>query len=205
MLKKTLEKKQADLLLKIVPFLRNVMCFAFNGGTVINFFCSDTFKRYSVDLDGVFIPPKEMKNVSKKTITSLTNKELSKLKNELESPTNKRILGIVRIDHLRNKRLLRIHACAPTSKNDIIKVKLEVHGAYTYTTEDVVIRRLGSAAREEFNTDCEIRSVNDAKLYSGKFIAFLARNSVKDGYDMDHLFKEGINSESLKKVCYTIF
>ena len=71
----SIQKEQSRLLLKIVPLLYKISCFGFLGGTVINFFCTNTFKRYSVDLDGVYIPDRGMKDLSKGKITPLVNEK----------------------------------------------------------------------------------------------------------------------------------
>lgn len=192
------EREQSKLLFKIVPFLRKYTCFAFLGGTVINFFCTNVFRRYSVDLDSVYVPDESLKNVSKETITPLVNKQLTNLRTELLSSENKEELGIVKIDHFKKTRTLQIHINHPFKKNKTLKVKLEVHGHYTTTKKDLVIRKLGKAAQKEFATDCEIQSLSDAQLYSSKFAAFIARNTVKDIFDVFHLLNDGFDIKSHK-------
>lgn len=146
-----------------------------------------------------------MESISREMMTYLTNKELSKLKIELEYPSNKKRLNIRNINHVKNRRMLNIIVNDSTVETSVIKVKLEVHSTYTCTERDIVIRRLGKAAREEFDTDCAIRSVSDSILYSGKFVAFLVRNSVKDGFDMYKLFNEKIDFANYKEsIIYTL-
>lgn len=70
------QKEQSRLLVKIVPYLHEFSYFVFHGGTVINLFYSDKFKRYSVDLDGVFVPNKNEQNLSDSQLYFLINKKL---------------------------------------------------------------------------------------------------------------------------------
>ena len=87
----SIQKEQSRLLLTIVPLLHKISCFGFLGGTVINFFCTNTFKRYSVDLDGVYIPDKGTKDMSKGKIIPIVNEKLRDFKKELLSPFNKNL------------------------------------------------------------------------------------------------------------------
>lgn len=80
------QREQSKLLVKVVPFLEPFKCFAFHGGTIINLFCNDTFKRYSVDLDGIFIPDKSIDISSKTEVSNAINSNLTLLKNELLLP-----------------------------------------------------------------------------------------------------------------------
>ncbi len=47
--------KQADLLLRILPFINRETVFALKGGTTINFFVRE-LPRISVDIDLVYLP-----------------------------------------------------------------------------------------------------------------------------------------------------
>ena len=83
---------------------------------MINFFCTNVFRRYSVDLDSVYVPDESLKNVSKEIITPLVNKQLTNLRTELLSSENKEELGIVKIDHFKKTRTLQIHINHPFKK-----------------------------------------------------------------------------------------
>ncbi len=47
--------KQAELLIRIMPFIADESCFAIKGGTAINLFIRD-LPRLSVDIDLVYLP-----------------------------------------------------------------------------------------------------------------------------------------------------
>jgi len=54
----TIYLKQAELLLRIIPFIDRESVFALKGGTAINFFIRD-LPRISVDIDLVYLPVDE--------------------------------------------------------------------------------------------------------------------------------------------------
>lgn len=80
-----------------------------------------------------------------------------------------------------------------------MSIKLEVNKTYIGVIENICIRQLGKAFRDEFKTDNYIRTVSDTQLYGGKFVALLARNYIKDSYDICLLLREGINFNFYKK------
>src|SRR3989338_3506457 len=53
--------KQAELMLRMIPFVAQEECFALKGGTAINFFIRD-IPRLSVDIDLTYLPiePREL-------------------------------------------------------------------------------------------------------------------------------------------------
>lgn len=71
--------------------------------------------------------------------------------------------------------------------------------AHILEIEDLVVRRLGRAIREEFKIDCVIRSLGDSELYGSKIVAFFARNTLKDSFDVYRLLEEGADITRYKK------
>ena len=185
------QEEQSKLLVKIVPFLAPLKSLVFHGGTILNLFCTDKFKRYSVDLDGIYLPNKDIEHLSKTEIIALINKELSYLRQVLLA--NKKELGIFNIIHPKNKTTPYIQAKIPFKRNGIIEVKFEVNDNYVGLIKPTVQRRLGKAFREKFNFDCSINSVSDIQLYGGKIGATFGRNTIKDTFDCYHLLNENIN------------
>ena len=192
------QKEQSRLLVKIVPYLYEFRCFVFHGGTVINLFCTDKFKRYSVDLDGVFVPNKNAQNLSDSQLYLLINKKLSLLRKLLLTPENKKKLGI-NVLHVEKRTSLYIQGKNPFKKNNTITVKIEVNSKYVGLIGDASQRRLGKTFREQFDTDCYIHSVPDVQLYGGKIGAVFGRNTIKDSYDLYLLLNENSNLLPYKK------
>ncbi len=54
-MKDTIYYKQAELVLKILPYVNSEKVFALKGGTAINFFVRD-LPRISVDIDLTYVP-----------------------------------------------------------------------------------------------------------------------------------------------------
>ena len=74
--------KQAELLVRILPFIAEKECFAIKGGTAINLFIRD-MPRLSVDIDLVYLPIKEraasLKNIDLE-LKAISGKVLSRIK-----------------------------------------------------------------------------------------------------------------------------
>ena len=184
-------RERSKLLVKLVPFLEPYKCFAFHGGTVINLFCSNAFKRYSVDLDGVFIPDKTIDITSDAEVFNSINSNLISLKKELLS--HKKELNIIEIKQYRGKTDLLIFAENPFDKNDPTRVKIEVHRKSIGLIGPLVKRELKEFFRKDFKTDCTILSVSDNQLYGSKIGALFGRNEIKDSYDVFHFLSGGKN------------
>lgn len=181
------------MLLKIVPILEPFKSLIFHGGTILNFFCTDKFKRYSVDLDAVFVPYKNINSLSRKEIDFLINKELSLLKQELLKPENKEKLNIIQIGHSERNAYLKVQAIDSLDKTSRIEVKIELNKNYIGLIAPFINRTLGKEISALFNKKCHINSVADIQLYGGKVIALLGRNTIKDTYDFYRLLKEKRN------------
>ena len=182
-------REQSKLLVKLVPFLEPYKCFAFHGGTVINLFCSETFKRYSIDLDGVFIPDKTIDITSNAEVLNSINLKLSSLKKDLLA--HKKDLNITYIEQYSIRPTLLIKRENPLDKNDFVSVKIEVHKKSIGSIEQLERRRLTKFFREDFKTDCTILSVSDNQLYGSKIGALFGRNTIKDSYDLFQFLLEG--------------
>lgn len=178
------QREQSKLLVKVVPFLEPFKCFAFHGGTIINLFCNDTFKRYSVDLDGVFIPDKSIDISSKTEVSNAINSNLTLLKNELLLHKNE--LDIVEIRHYKSSPKLVILGKNPFDKNNLVNVKVEVNKRSVGSIDPLVRRELKGFFRKDFKTNCTILSVSDNQLYGSKIGALFTRNELKDSYDLFH-------------------
>ena len=184
-------REQSKLLVKIVPFLDPFKCFAFHGGTVINLFCNDSFKRYSVDLDGVFIPDKTIDISSKSEVFNSINSNLTLLKKQLL--THKKELNIIDIKQYRNRTALIVYAKNPFDAANDVKVKIEANKTYVGSIDYLVKRELKKFFRKDFKTNCSILSVSDNQLYGSKIGALFGRNELKDSYDLFHFLSEGKN------------
>lgn len=193
------QREQSRLLVKVVPFLDPFKCFAFHGGTVINLFSENSPKRYSIDLDAVFIPDKNIDLKSDIQIVNSIDKNLDLLKKDLL--IHKNDLNIIDIRQPKNRSVLYIIAENPLDTNSVVNVKIEVNRTYTGLIGHPYKKRLALPYRLDFNTDCWINSVSDVQLYGSKIAAMFGRNEIKDSYDLYYFlstnkdiaqYKEGI-------------
>ncbi|MBI3555776.1 MAG: nucleotidyl transferase AbiEii/AbiGii toxin family protein [Deltaproteobacteria bacterium] len=63
--------KQADLMLRMIPFVATERCFALKGGTAINFFVRN-MPRLSVDIDLTYLPLEDRNTALENISAALT-------------------------------------------------------------------------------------------------------------------------------------
>jgi len=160
-------KERVRLLLRIIPIMSKIDCFAIHGGTAINLFVQD-LPRYSVDIDVTYIP------------IQAREESLSAIKhhlNEVKDKIKTLIPGIV-IQERPNKLICTYQG---------IIVKIEVNDVKRGVITDTVIVPLCQAAQDAFGAFCEAKIVPLSQLYGGKITAALDRQHPRDLFDVKYM------------------
>ncbi|MDA1370276.1 MAG: nucleotidyl transferase AbiEii/AbiGii toxin family protein [Proteobacteria bacterium] len=171
-------KKQAALLLSVIPEVAKEDCFALHGGTAINLFVRD-MPRLSVDIDLTYVPiedrPTSLENISS---------ALMRIKQRIET-----IIPDVQVEHKTDKLKLLISAKG-------VSIKLEVNQIGRGTIEAPSNMTLCDKAQSEFDVFCVAPVVPLGQLYGGKICAALDRQHPRDLFDVKYLLEaEGFSDE----------
>jgi predicted nucleotidyltransferase component of viral defense system len=177
--------KQAELLVRIIPFVAEEPCFAIKGGTAINLFIRD-LPRLSVDIDLVYLPvqdrnssldaiDKALKTIAKKASTAIKALRITLAK---LSGTDKTIKLFIELNHVR--------------------IKVEVSPVLRGTVFPVVTLEVTNNVSELLGY-AEALVVSIPDLYAGKICATLDRQHPRDLFDILYLLKnEGITESIFK-------
>jgi predicted nucleotidyltransferase component of viral defense system len=177
-MKSEIYKKQARLLLNILPEVAKETCFAMHGGTAINLFVRD-MPRLSVDIDLTYTPIED-RAISLQHITEA----LTRIKNRIEST----IPGI-NIKHKQDAAKLFISL-------QEVNVKVEVNLTGRGVIEEPIKMHLCKKAETEFDTFAVMQIVPLSQLYGGKICAALDRQHPRDLFDVKFLLaNEGFSDE----------
>jgi hypothetical protein len=172
-------KERVRLLLRIIPVVSKIDCFAIHGGTAINLFVRD-LPRYSVDIDVTYIP------------IQVREESLSAIKrclNEVKDKIKMLIPGIV-IQEKSNKLICTYRG---------IFVKIEVNDVKRGVIADTAIVPLCKAAQDAFDVFCEAKIVPLSQLYGGKITAALDRQHPRDLFDVKYMFEYIKNFDEVKQ------
>ena len=178
--------KQANLLLRILPFLAGESDFALKGGTAINFFVRD-FPRLSVDIDITYLPIND-RNTAIQEISLMLLRYSTYIQKIF--PNSK-----VTEKKLKNGNL--INGLIVVNDNTTVKIEpnLIIRGS-VFPTQNL---SLTAKAKEIFQKDVKVQIFSNADLYAGKICAALDRQHPRDLFDITKLLEnEGI-TESIRK------
>ena len=169
--------RQAELLVRVLPYVAEEKCFALKGGTAINFFYRD-MPRLSVDIDLAYIPVAPRPESLKAIDAAL-----------------KRIAGRIKA------AIERVNIQTSGTENTVTKLLIQSGNTQTKIEVTPVLR--GSVYEPELKSVS--RSVEDRigfaemlvssfpDLYGGKLVAALDRQHPRDLFDVRDLFaNEGI-------------
>lgn len=171
-------KKQAALLLDVLPEVAKEDCLAMHGGTAINLFVRD-MPRVSVDIDLTYLPIED-RQTSLKNIAAA----LERIKANIE----KRIPA-VRVTHKEDIGKLLISTQAAD-----IKLEVNLVGRGSLSAPEAM--PLCSRAQDEFDVFCTMPIVPLGQLYGGKICAALDRQHPRDLFDVKFLLEnEGFTDE----------
>ena len=172
-------EKQVSLLIKCIPFISQIDCFALKGGTAINLFYRN-LPRLSVDIDLVYVPNKSRQEAMKEINESL--KLISsrmKSKGILSQVQNNN--GIQKLVCFENDTAIKIE---PNYTNRGVCLPLELKH-----TSDKVQELFGFA---------EIKVLSKPELFGGKICAALDRQHPRDLFDVFLMIKDNEITEEIK-------
>jgi len=184
--KDTIYFKQAELLLRILPYVDREAVFAMKGGTAINFFVRD-LPRISVDIDLVYLPIKERE-------PSL--QEISDALGRIARQTEARIPGT-------RVTLKRIRGLDMTAgllvQGPEAAIKIEPNLVLRGTIYPPEYRAMTAKAREAFEVMVTCRTLAEDELYAGKICAALDRQHPRDLFDILVLLRDAKFTLAMRK------
>lgn len=180
-------KKKVDLLIKVLPLIKEAGCFALHGGTAINLFVRD-MPRLSVDIDLTYIPIEDRE-------TSLRG--ISQGLNLIKRRAEVLIPGVrIQARNEVGKLLFAYHGQ---------DVKLEINLVGRGLIGDLTEMVLSGKAQSDFEAFVSVPVVPLGQLYGGKICAALDRQHPRDLFDVKYLLdNEGFSDEIRKGFLYCL-
>src|SRR5574338_405130 len=176
--------KQAESLIKALPYIAKEDVFALKGGTAINFFWRD-FPRLSVDIDLTYLPIKK-RELSLMDISD----RLASIQVRLE-----RIYTKIRV----TQKLSASKIIGLILNLDGETVKLEPNTIIRGAVFPVVNKKLCEEAEKKFELSTAVNTLSLEDLYGGKICAALDRQHPRDLFDVKLLMEnEGITVGMVK-------
>ncbi len=170
--------EQARLLLRYLPSLASVDCFALKGGTAINLFVRD-LPRLSVDIDLAYLPLSQREDALAETRDAL---------GRMAAHAKRIVPGLQVLDAGNANSPKQIAA------TDQARIKIEPNPVLRGTVFPVETRRLMPAAEALFEMSASVPVVSHADLYAGKLCAALDRQHPRDWFDVHLLLDhEGLD------------
>ena len=178
-------RRQAALLISVLPFVAEETCFALKGGTAINLFVRN-MPRFSVDIDLTYLPLADRK-------TSLA--EIDAAMTRIAEHIQKGIPGVrVTSSKLKEEGIITKHFV----ELDGVRIKIEVTPVLRGCVYEPEKRSVAEAVEAAFGF-AEIQVVSFADLYAGKLVAAFDRQHPRDLFDvLDLLANKGISDELRK-------
>jgi predicted nucleotidyltransferase component of viral defense system len=175
-------RAQADLLLRILPYVATEETLALKGGTAINLFVRD-MPRLSVDIDLTYLPFDERASALRNISAAL-----GRIRQGLEA----HIPGIrVSPSQWREGQDARI-----VCQLQQALVKVEVNTTLRGHLWPVRQMQLAWAAQDEFGKFAAVQVVSQAELFGGKVCAAFDRQHPRDLFDAHQLFAhEGLTDD----------
>jgi predicted nucleotidyltransferase component of viral defense system len=173
-------KRQAALLIRILPIVTEEACFALKGGTAINLFVRD-LPRLSVDLDLTYLPvaprPQSLADI---------NAAMKRIAGKIKAT----LPGAQITDATVENTVVKL-----TVRSQGVQIKIEVTPVLRGCVFEPEIVSARPAVQEEFGF-AEARIVSFADLYAGKIVATLDRQHPRDLFDVRGLLaNEGITDD----------
>jgi len=180
--------KQAESMLRLMPFVAKEDCFALKGGTAINLFVRD-MQRLSVDIDLTYLPLEERQ-------TSLGNieKALKRIAGAIEKmmPASK-----VQRNTMQEDGKTYVYKLIVATAGGVVKV--EPNLVFRGSAYESTRRALAAQAQELFELSVTINTLSLADLYGSKLCAALDRQHPRDLFDVMVLMEnEGITKDIRK-------
>ena len=179
--------RQADLLVRVLPFVRAEECFALKGGTAINLFVRD-FPRLSIDIDLVYLPIAD-RPASLRGIHDALRRIGEKIR---------RAVPGVQV-HEQRSQDSRLVAKLVVQERAGAQIKIEPNHVLRGALHPTVERTLAPKAQAIFERMATARVISVPELYGGKICAALDRQHPRDLFDVHGLFQhEGLTDDIRK-------
>lgn len=173
-------RKQAALLVRILPFVADEVSFALKGGTAINLFFRD-MPRLSVDIDLTYLPIEPRAK-------SLANIDAAMKRIAEAARSTSPGYDVTEAPLRDEKAVTKLFA-----SDGEVRIKIEVTPVLRGCVYDPQSRTVSPAVEDEFGF-AEIQVVSFADLYAGKIVAALDRQHPRDLFDVrDLLANEGVD------------
>lgn len=180
-----LYRRQAGLLVRVLPFVATETCFALKGGTAINLFLRN-MPRLSVDIDLVYLPVAD-----RQSSLAAIDAALHRI--------GERIISGIPLSRVAPSRLAgegRVTRVVVGAEG--VQIKIEVTPVLRGCVYPPESRAVSQRVEDQFGF-AEIQVVSFADLYAGKIVAALDRQHPRDLFDVHDLLRnEGID-EQLRK------
>ncbi len=174
--------KQAALMLRLLPLVARLDCFALKGGTAINFFV-EQMPRLSVDIDLVYLPLRDRSGAIK--AIGIVLEELA--------------ASIERLGYRVQRSSLGQDNAKLVISDGSVAVKIEPNTVLRGTVFPPEERVLCSRAEELFELSVRGRISSIADLYGGKLCAALDRQHPRDLFDVKLLWDRGGMTDHIRK------
>ncbi len=185
-MKDTRFSREAELMLRTIPFVARERCFALKGGTAINLFVRD-FPRLSVDIDLVYLPL-ESRERSLAEISAALDRIAAEL---AKAFPDARITKVNRMGSGLTAKLV--------VRRQGVQIKIEPNEVIRGTVLPCEERTLVPKAEEFFELSASIQTVSLPDLYGGKLCAALDRQHPRDLFDMKILLENGGVTDEIRQ------
>ena len=179
-------QKQAELLLRILPYVMREDVFALKGGTAINFFWRD-YPRLSVDIDLTYLIEQD-RDLSLVDISD----HLSAIETRI-----KRIIPGIEIQQKLDRNTKSIYSLIIRDKD--ATVKIEPNTVIRGSVYPPVNKKLCAKAEELFELTLTATTLSFEDLYGGKICAALDRQHPRDLFDIKLLFENEGLTDNIRK------
>lgn len=175
-------RRQASLLVRMLPFAADETCFALKGGTAINLFIRD-MPRLSVDIDLTYLPV-QSRQESLKAIDAAMKRIAATA--AAVSPAEDIVLATPNPEGA----VTRLFA-----RGEGVQIKIEVTPVLRGCVFEPERRSVSPSVEDAFGY-AEMQVVSFPDLYGGKIVAALDRQHPRDLFDVrDLLANEGISDD----------
>jgi predicted nucleotidyltransferase component of viral defense system len=179
--------RQADLLVRVLPFVHAEECFALKGGTAINLFVRD-FPRLSIDIDLVYLPIAD-RPASLRGIHDALRRIGEKIR---------RAVPGVQV-HEQRSQDSRLVVKLVVQERVGAQIKIEPNHVLRGALHPPVERTLATKAQAIFERTATARVISVPELYGGKICAALDRQHPRDLFDVYWLLQnEGLTDDIRK-------
>lgn len=177
-------RKQVELLLRVLPYVAEVKCFALKGGTAINLFHGE-MPRLSVDIDLTYVSTEERTSA----LVGITEGLAAVRKAIVNSGMRVQVSLMPQTDGSESKLL-----CVSRDA----QIKVEVNTTIRGCLQPVVNMPVARAVQDEFGMFAAINVVARGELYGGKICAALDRQHPRDLFDIEQMMVSGGITEDIR-------